>query len=115
MIFQDDMGWTPLMIAVSLPDGDVVAEILLRSGADVSVKSEQRTLTSILPREKLLIADPDKSDFNGQVGRRRASSLVIILELNDILECVAFRRVQKQPRYGQITAGARSCTIHQGP
>lgn len=38
---QDGLGWTPLMIAASLKDaeGDKVIELLLRKGADVTIKS----------------------------------------------------------------------------
>jgi len=37
---QDDSGWTPLMIAASLKDGDDVVALLLQRGADVNQKSE---------------------------------------------------------------------------
>jgi 26S proteasome non-ATPase regulatory subunit 10 len=37
---KDGSGWTPLMIAVSLKDGDELVELFLRKGADVNSKSE---------------------------------------------------------------------------
>ena len=36
---QDGSGWTPLMMAVSQPEGDTVVDLLLKKGADVSCKS----------------------------------------------------------------------------
>ncbi|KAI6714012.1 hypothetical protein JHW43_003442 [Diplocarpon mali] len=36
---QDGSGWTPLMIAVSLKDGDELVDLLLRKEADVNTKS----------------------------------------------------------------------------
>ncbi|TLD14893.1 hypothetical protein PspLS_10867 [Pyricularia sp. CBS 133598] len=43
---QDDSGWTPLMIAVSIKDGEKLVDLLLSKGADVNEKSE---ITNILP------------------------------------------------------------------
>lgn len=40
MRIQDGSGWTPLMIASSLRDGDDVVDLLLAKGADVSCKSQ---------------------------------------------------------------------------
>ncbi|KAL8360405.1 hypothetical protein RB601_007256 [Gaeumannomyces tritici] len=37
---QDDSGWTPLMIAVSIKDGDKLVDLLLGKGADVNEKSK---------------------------------------------------------------------------
>lgn len=37
---QDGSGWTPLMIAVSLKDGEEMVDLLLQKGADVNQKSE---------------------------------------------------------------------------
>ena len=37
---QDGSGWTPLMIASSLPEGDELVDLLLAKGADVNAKSE---------------------------------------------------------------------------
>ncbi|TLS27347.1 hypothetical protein PpBr36_05100 [Pyricularia pennisetigena] len=39
---QDDSGWTPLMIAVSIKDGEKLVDLLLSKGADVNEKSEIR-------------------------------------------------------------------------
>ncbi|KAH8665849.1 ankyrin repeat-containing domain protein [Tricladium varicosporioides] len=36
---QDGSGWTPLMIAVSLKDGDALVDLFLRKGADVNAKN----------------------------------------------------------------------------
>lgn len=37
---QDGAGWTPLMIAVSLKDGEDLVKLFLSKGADVNAKSE---------------------------------------------------------------------------
>ena len=37
---QDASGWTPLMIAASVPDGEPVLKLLLQRGADVNEKSK---------------------------------------------------------------------------
>lgn len=45
------MGWTPLMIAASVKDGDKLVEFLLSKGADPNVKSKQTSKqASRLPR-----------------------------------------------------------------
>jgi len=36
---QDGSGWTPLMIAVSLKDGEELVKLFLRKGADVNAKT----------------------------------------------------------------------------
>jgi len=36
---QDDSGWTPLMIAVSVKDAEAIVDLLLSKGADVNEKS----------------------------------------------------------------------------
>ncbi len=38
-ILQDGAGWTPLMIAVSLKEGEELAKLFLQKGADVNAKS----------------------------------------------------------------------------
>ena len=37
---QDGAGWTPLMIAVSLKDGEDLVKLFLSKGADVNAKSK---------------------------------------------------------------------------
>lgn len=41
------MGWTPLMIAASVKEGDAVVDLLLQKGADVSIKSEPPCVTGV--------------------------------------------------------------------
>ncbi|OAQ98922.1 hypothetical protein LLEC1_01088 [Akanthomyces lecanii] len=36
---QDESGWTPLMIAASVPESEDVIKVLLRAGADINAKS----------------------------------------------------------------------------
>lgn len=38
---KDGSGWTPLMIAASLRDGDTLVKLLLQKGADVNLKSKR--------------------------------------------------------------------------
>ncbi|KAI9881020.1 MAG: hypothetical protein M1830_008902 [Pleopsidium flavum] len=40
---QDGSGWTPLMIASSLREGDELVDMLLRKEADVNLKSMSRS------------------------------------------------------------------------
>ncbi|ROT37038.1 putative proteasome regulatory protein [Sodiomyces alkalinus F11] len=84
---QDDMGWTPLMIAVSLRDGDAIAELLLRAGADCNVKNfnGQNALHFVASRNNLDMAktllgqDPPASarvrDKRGQYAIHRAAAI----------------------------------------
>jgi 26S proteasome non-ATPase regulatory subunit 10 len=37
---QDDIGWTPLMIAASVKDGEKIVDLLLAKGADVNQTSK---------------------------------------------------------------------------
>lgn len=41
---QDGSGWTPLMIAVSLKEGDELVDLFLRKDADVNAKSTHLSL-----------------------------------------------------------------------
>ncbi|TVY37716.1 Ankyrin repeat-containing protein [Lachnellula subtilissima] len=43
---QDGSGWTPLMIAVSLKDGEELVKLFLRKGADVNAKTAKYYLLS---------------------------------------------------------------------
>jgi 26S proteasome non-ATPase regulatory subunit 10 len=52
---KDESGWTPLMIAASLKngEGDSIIDLLLRRGADVNIKSttgQARTLLEFIPK-----------------------------------------------------------------
>lgn len=38
-VTKDGLGWTPLMMAASLKDGDDIVDLLLRKGADVNMTS----------------------------------------------------------------------------
>lgn len=38
--YQDDSGWTPLMIAASVKDSDKIVDLLLTKGADINQTSE---------------------------------------------------------------------------
>jgi ankyrin repeat protein len=44
---QDGAGWTSLMIAVSLKDGEDFVKLFLSKGADVNAKSELNSLNLI--------------------------------------------------------------------
>lgn len=44
---QDGSGWSPLMIAVSLKDGEELVDLLLRKGADVNQTSKSHNLSYI--------------------------------------------------------------------
>ena len=37
---QEGVGWTPLMIASSVKDGDAIVDLLLKRGADVNARSK---------------------------------------------------------------------------
>jgi ankyrin repeat protein len=39
LLIQDGAGWTPLMIAVSLKEGEDLVKLFLSKGADVNAKS----------------------------------------------------------------------------
>ncbi|KAI8629302.1 ankyrin repeat-containing domain protein [Xylariaceae sp. FL1651] len=43
---EDDSGWTPLMIAASVKDGDAIVDTLLHRGADVNQKTVRQLSTS---------------------------------------------------------------------
>jgi len=60
---QDGSGWTPLMMAVSLKEGDELVNLLLQKGADVNQISEVYKLITC----KDIKLKIDELDFNGQV------------------------------------------------
>ncbi|KAM3074109.1 putative ankyrin-repeat protein [Clarireedia jacksonii] len=84
---QDGSGWTPLMIAVSLKEGDDIVELLLKKEADVNAKnfSNQTALhfstsKNNLPITKLLLSqNPPAScrvkDKRGQYAIHRAAAI----------------------------------------
>jgi len=84
---QDGSGWTPLMIAVSLKDGEQLVDLLLRKGADVNEKnfSDQTALHFTASKNnldiarKLLSAKPPASarvkDKRGQYAIHRAAAV----------------------------------------
>ena len=39
---QDASGWSPLMMAASIPDGEAMVDLLLQREADVNLKSKSR-------------------------------------------------------------------------
>lgn len=39
---EDDLAWTPLMMASNLIDGDQIVALLLQKGADATLKSKLR-------------------------------------------------------------------------
>ena len=43
---QDGSGWTPLMMAVSLKEGDELINLLLQKGADVNQTSESPNIAT---------------------------------------------------------------------
>lgn len=56
MVAQDGSGWTPLMIAASVKDGEDLVDLLLRKDADVNAKSEspvrpsRASINSLFPK-----------------------------------------------------------------
>ncbi|KAH6610935.1 ankyrin repeat domain containing protein, partial [Trichoderma cornu-damae] len=52
---QDDSGWTPLMIAASVPSSEPVLNLLLQRGADVNVKN-QTALHFVASKKNLDVA-----------------------------------------------------------
>ncbi|KAL8831748.1 MAG: hypothetical protein Q9191_000676 [Dirinaria sp. TL-2023a] len=61
---QDGSGWTPLMIAASLPEGDGLVDLLLNKGADTNAKS------ALLSKSLCIIG-------NGYADKRRASKITM--------------------------------------
>jgi ankyrin repeat protein len=69
LTMQDGSGWTPLMIAASIPDGEAMVDFLLQTGADVNIKSETRALCLVGCSFCLPLADNA-----GQVSRKETLS-----------------------------------------
>lgn len=70
-MIQDASGWTPLMVASSLPEGDMFVDILLQKGADVNIKSKENRL--VVMKQRLI-----EICFSGQVLQaKRGSSFLV--------------------------------------
>ncbi|WYZ43008.1 hypothetical protein EsH8_VI_000707 [Colletotrichum jinshuiense] len=84
---QDGSGWTPLMIAASLKDGEDLVNLLLQKGADVNLKNHngQSVLHFVASKNNLDVAktllshDPPAStrvrDRRGQYPIHRAAAI----------------------------------------
>ncbi|CAI7670190.1 unnamed protein product [Penicillium pancosmium] len=95
---EDGSGWTPLMIAASLKDagGDQILELLLRKGAEVSVKSNsgQNALhfassKANISTVRILIANKCSArvkDIRGQLPLHRAAAVGSVPILQNLLE-----------------------------
>ncbi|KAI2607685.1 ankyrin repeat-containing domain protein [Hypoxylon fragiforme] len=57
-LLNDGSGWTPLMIAVSVRDGDAVVDLLLSKGADINQKNNngQTALHFVASKKNLDVA-----------------------------------------------------------
>ncbi|GAW18735.1 hypothetical protein ANO14919_082170 [Xylariales sp. No.14919] len=55
---EDDSGWTPLMIAASVKDGEAIVDVLLQRGADVNQKNSngQTALHFVSSKNNLEVA-----------------------------------------------------------
>ncbi|KAJ2968814.1 hypothetical protein NQ176_g8996 [Zarea fungicola] len=82
---QDESGWTPLMIAASVPEGQAVLNVLVKAGADVNGKnnSGQTALHFVASKKNLdtarLLLDNKAStrvkDKRGQYPLHRAAAV----------------------------------------
>ncbi|KAH7323738.1 ankyrin repeat-containing domain protein [Rhexocercosporidium sp. MPI-PUGE-AT-0058] len=68
---QDGSGWTPLMIAVSLKDGEELVDLLLRKDADVNAKSKFHRPSTSLPTSPLTLPN---SPLIPNIRRRQRST-----------------------------------------
>lgn len=55
LVVQDGSGWTPLMIASSLKEGDALVDLLLSKDADVNMKSVSLTSLSEFEVRQLMV------------------------------------------------------------
>ncbi|KAI1276643.1 ankyrin [Xylaria sp. FL0933] len=97
-LLNDDSGWTPLMIAASVKDGDVLVELLLSRGADVNHKNQngQTALHFVASKNnlevarKLFAAKPPASarvrDKRGQYPLHRAAAVGSVPMVKLLLE-----------------------------
>lgn len=72
---QDGSGWTPLMIAVSLKEGEDLVNLFLSKGADVNETSKIHIRIIQLAAENIIYPD-----FNGQVRPPTAVTNVTLTE-----------------------------------
>ncbi|KAI1137069.1 ankyrin repeat-containing domain protein [Hypoxylon sp. FL0543] len=97
-LLNDDSGWTPLMIAASVKDGDAVVELLLSRGADVNQKNNngQTALHFVASKNNLEVArklldhKPPAStrvrDKRGQYPLHRAAAVGSVPMVNLLLQ-----------------------------
>ncbi|MCJ1236522.1 Ankyrin-2 [Varicellaria rhodocarpa] len=93
---QDGSGWTPLMIAASLPEGDELVDLLLKKEADVNVKNYQgqtalhfsTSKTNIDVARKLIAhgASARVKDKRGQLALHRAAAIGSVPMIKLLLE-----------------------------
>ncbi|MCJ1273565.1 Ankyrin-2 [Puttea exsequens] len=99
---QDSAGWTPLMIASSLREGDDIVDLLLNKEADVNIKSSAKDIpnggqtalhftaskNNIETARKLIshIASARVKDKRGQLPLHRAAAIGSVPMVNLLLE-----------------------------
>ncbi|CRK43366.1 Ankyrin repeat-containing protein C6C3.08 like [Verticillium longisporum] len=95
---QDGSGWSPVMIAGSLPDGDAVMDVLLSRGADINLKNlnGQNVLHFIASKNNLDLAkrllalktplSARVRDKRGQYAIHRASAIGSVPMVNLLLK-----------------------------
>ncbi|XXG99104.1 alkaline ceramidase ydc1 [Hypoxylon texense] len=95
---KDDSGWTPLMIAASVKDGDAIVELLLSRGADINQKNNNgqtalhfvASKNNIEVARKLLDHKPPAStrirDKRGQYPLHRAAAVGSVPMVNLLLK-----------------------------
>ena len=95
---KDDSGWTPLMIAASVKDGDTIVDLLLQKGADVNRKNNngQTAMHFVASKNNLEVArklfenKPPASarvrDKRGQYALHRAAAVGSVAMVNLLLK-----------------------------